>query len=331
MLAIMETAVTLTSIESARKRIADTVRCTPLERSRWLSRGSDVFLKLECFQVTGSFKFRGAMSKLTSLSQEQLSQGILTVSAGNHGLAVAQACELLGAGATIIVPETASRAKIEAIERYGVELIKRGANYDEAERAAREEERRCGKVFVSPYNDSEVIAGQGTIAIEMLAQRPDLDAIIVPAGGGGLLAGVLIGAKSINPSIRVYGVEPAATPTTQRALEAGRIVEIEEEPTIADGLAGNIEPDSMTFPIIQRLIDGVILVGETPIRRAIANVANNDHIIIEGSAATAVAAVTAAEDNPRLKGRKVAAIVTGRNISINVFLEVLKDCLPLAS
>ncbi|MEK6325688.1 MAG: threonine/serine dehydratase [Acidobacteriota bacterium] len=314
--------VTIDHIKRARERIAPTARRTPLERSRWLSvkHRRDVFLKLECFQLTGSFKIRGAMAKLSALTRDELARGVLTVSAGNHGLAVAHCCEVLGLTATIVVPESASRAKVEAIRRYPVTLIERGAGYDDAERAARDMERDIGATFVSPYNDPEVIAGQGTIGLEILEDAPGLDALIVPVGGGGLLAGVAIAAKAINPRIKIYGAEPLASPTMAGALQAGRIVEIQEQQTIADGCAGNIEPDSITFPIIQRLVDGIILVTEESIRNALAKFAREDHVMIEGSAAVSIAAL----DDTRLEGQSVGAIVSGRNMSLDLFNKVTR-------
>ena len=313
--------LTIADIRQARERITSTARRTPLERSRWLSaeHGRDVFLKLECFQLTGSFKIRGAMAKLSALTKDERSHGVLTVSAGNHGLAIAHCSEVLRLDATIVVPETASPAKVASIRRYPVTLIERGATYDDAERAAREMERESGATFVSPYNDREVIAGQGTIGLEILEDSPDIDAVVVPVGGGGLLAGVAIAAKAINPRIKVYGAEPLTSPTMTAAIEAGHIIEIEEQATIADGCAGNIEPGSMTFPIIQRLVDGIILVSEDSIRTAMARIAREDHLIIEGSAAVSIAALSDA----RLQGKSVAAIISGRNISLDLFTEVI--------
>lgn len=318
----METEeLTIDDIRRARERIGSMARRTPLERSRWLSyqHGRDVFLKLECFQLTGSFKIRGAMAKLSALTSVERSRGLLTVSAGNHGLAVAHCSEVLGLDATIVVPESASRAKVEAIRRYPVKLIERGAGYDDAERAAREMERESGATFVSPYNDREVIAGQGTIGLELLEDSADIDVVVVPVGGGGLLAGVAIALKTINPRIKVYGAEPLTTPRMTAALEAGRVIEIVEQATIADGCAGNIEPGSMTFSIIDRLVDGIILVSEDAIRSAIATVACEDHVMIEGAAAVSVAALKDAE----LAGKNVVAIVTGRNMNLDLFTEII--------
>jgi threonine dehydratase len=318
----MSDPVTLATIQQARERIADAVYRTPTVRSRWMAPGGgpesagEAFFKLECFQVTGSFKARGAFAKMSALNPDQKRERILTVSAGNHGLAVANAAELLGLQATIVVPRSASRAKVEAIRRYPVTLLELGESYDDAERAARRLECETGWTFISPYNDPDVIAGQGTVALEMLDDQPGLEAIVVPVGGGGLIAGVAIAAKASSQRIKVYGAESAASPTMQRALEAGRIVEIEEKETIADGLAGNIEPGSITFPIIQELVDGIIIVSEDAIQSAMRRVAAQDHIMIEGSAASGIAAL----GDPRLGGSRVAAIVTGRNITLDVFL-----------
>lgn len=315
--------LTLDQVRRARERIAAVARRTPLELSRWLSaeHGRDVLLKLECLQLTGSFKIRGAMARLSSLTAEERARGVLTVSAGNHGLAVAHCCEVLGLDATIVVPESASRAKIASIRRYPVTLIERGATYDDAERAAREMEHESGATFVSPYNDLEVMAGQGTVGLEILEDSPSVDAVVVPVGGGGLLAGVAIAIKTVNPRVKVYGAEPLTSPTMTAALDAGRVVEIEEQSTIADGCAGNIEPGSMTFPFIQRLVDGVVLVSEEAIRTAMARVAREDHLMIEGSAAVSIAAL----NDALFERQSVAAIVSGRNISLELFAEVIGD------
>ena len=315
--------VTIDDVRRARERIASTTRRTPLERSRWLSGEleREVFLKLECFQLTGSFKLRGAMSKLSSLTEDECARGVLTVSAGNHGLAVAHCSDALKFAATIVVPRSASRAKVEAIRRYAVTLVERGADYDAAERAAREMERTTGATFVSPYNDEEVIAGQGTIGLELLEDAPNLEAIIIPVGGGGLIAGVAIAAKSMSPRIKIYGVEPLTSPSMTAALEAGHIVEIEEQDTIADGCAGNIEVGSITFPIIQSLVDDIFLVSEESIRNAIGRIARHEHLIVEGAAAVSVAALR----DTRLTEHRVAAIISGRNISLDLFAEVISS------
>ncbi|HEU4388271.1 MAG TPA: threonine/serine dehydratase [Blastocatellia bacterium] len=313
--------ITVKDIYQARSRFGGNVRRTAVEKSRRLSRERDVFLKLESLQLTGSFKLRGAMARMSVLSPEERARGILTVSAGNHGLAVAHCSELLGVAATIVVPESASQAKVNAISNYHVRLIKKGSEYYDAEKQALAMAHHSGQVFVSPYNDPLVIAGQGTVALEILEDLPELDAVVVPVGGGGLLAGVALALKSLAPQVKVYGVEPETSPTMTAALEAGRIVEIEEQPTIADGLAGNIEPDSITFPIIAERADDMILVSESAIRRAIKTVASEEQLIIEGAAAAGVAAL----DDSRLQGSRIAVIVTGRNVTLEVFESAIRS------
>jgi threonine dehydratase len=320
---MMTNQVTLDDIRRAAERIKTTARRTPLERSRWLSdeHGADVWLKLECLQLTGSFKLRGALARLSQLTGDERARGVLTVSAGNHGLGVAYCAEALELDARIVVPRSASPAKVAAIRRHRVTLVECGDTYDEAERAARRMERESGSTFVSPYNDAAVTAGQGTIALEMLEDAPDLEAIVVPVGGGGLIAGVAVAAKALRPQIKIYGAEPATTATMSAALAAGRIVEINEEETIADGLAGNIEPGSMTFPIIRDLVDDMMVVDEAAIRRAVARVAREDHLMIEAAAAVSIAAL----NDERLRGRRVAAIVTGRNITLDLFARLIAE------
>jgi threonine dehydratase len=313
--------VTIERIEEARERIRGAVRRTPIERSPWLTGelGREIWLKLECFQVTGSFKIRGAMARLSRLSEEEKARGILTVSPGNHGLAVAHCAEALSLDATIIVPESASRAKVAALRRYRVTLIERGASYDEAEAMARRMERETGATFVSPYNDEDVIAGQGTLALEIMEDAPQIDAILAPVSGGGLIAGIAIAAKTVDPRIKIYGAEPDATPAMLESLRAGRVVEVKEEETIADGLAGNIEAGSITFPIVQQFVDDIFLVSEKSIGDAIARVAREDHLMIEGSAAVAIAALS----DPRIEGERIAVVVTGRNIGFDLFARVM--------
>ena len=319
----MKDKITLDDIQQAADRIKPFAHRTPLEHSLWLSghTGSEVFLKLECFQVTGSFKLRGAMAKLSRLTEGERQCGILTVSAGNHGLAVAHGAAALGLDARIVVPRSASRAKVAAIRRYPVNLIECGDNYDQAEQAARQMEVDTPATFVSPYNDPDVIAGQGTVALEILEDLPGVEAIVVPVGGGGLVAGIAIAAKTIRPQVKIYGAEPENTATMSAALAAGGIVEIQEEETLADGLAGNIEPGSITFPIVRDLLDGMIVVDERAIRRSIVRVGEEDHLMIEGSAAVGIAAL----DDSRLRGRRVAVILTGRNIALDLFAAVIAE------
>ncbi|HXF05583.1 MAG TPA: threonine/serine dehydratase [Blastocatellia bacterium] len=295
---------------------------TPLVRSYALSEASraDVYLKLENVQFTGSFKLRGAINALSLLARSSPGRNVLTVSAGNHGRAVALAAEIFDLAATIIVPRSAPRTKIEAIARHRVRLILRGENYDEAERHARELAATSDAVFISPYNDREVICGQGTVALEMLEAVPSLDIILVPVGGGGLLAGVALAAKSLNPKIAVYGVQSENSPAMYESLRAGRIVQIVEKESLADGLAGNIEPGSMTFPLVERYADGVILVSEHAIADAIRFLLEHEHLVVEGAGAVAVAALLSrAFERP---GARIGVILSGSNIDLEQLLRV---------
>lgn len=288
------------------------MRETPLDRTPELGLGPEVYAKLELVQPTGSFKLRGALSKLTWLSEAERARGVLTVSAGNHGLAVAWGAALLGVPATVVVPRGAARAKVEAIARYPVKLIEEGDGYDAAERWARTHAARSGLTFISPYNDREVIAGQGTIALEILEALPGCEALIAPAGGGGLLAGLVVAAKALAPKLEIIAVEPEASPTLSGALAAGRIVNVEERATIADGLAGNIEEGSITVPLIAAHLREVTLVSEREIRAAMRLAVEKLHLIVEGSAAVAIAG--AARQRSALSGKTCAIVLTGRNI-----------------
>jgi threonine dehydratase len=305
----------LEDVRAARDRIRSDVVVTPLERARWLDHpGTRVWLKLECFQRTGSFKARGAFAKLRALDSEQRRGGILTVSAGNHGLGVAEAAFELAISATVVVPKNAAPTKVRAIRERGAVLIEAGENYDQAERAGRAMAEERGLVFVSAYNDREVIAGQGTIALEVLEQHPGLDACLAPVGGGGLLAGIAIAA----PSLRSIGAEPEASPTMTAALAKNEIVPIEERPTLADGLAGNIELGSITFEPIRDRVSEIVLVSEAEIGAAIVEAARHAHLMLEGSAAVAIAAVQKAGPLG-----DVAVVVTGRNIDLDRFLALM--------
>ncbi len=316
----------LTAVDAAAARIAPYVRRTPLDRSAWLSRrhGAEVALKLECWQPTGSFKLRGAMAALTALDGPARARGVLAVSAGNHGQALAWGAAALGVPATIVVPASASQTKVQAMREYPVELIVRGADYDEAERLARAMACERGLSFISPYNDPAVIAGQATIARELLQDDPTLDAIVVPCGGGGVLAGIALAAKLLAPRVRVWGAEPAASPTMRAALDAGRLVAIDEAPTLADGLAGNVEAGAITYPLIARHVDDLVTVSEADIRTAMREAAAHDHLIVEGSAAVAIAALA----HLPVAGLRVAVVVTGRNVTLETFLAAIAPAHP---
>jgi threonine dehydratase len=315
--------ITLKNIRDARKAIAPFVKSTPLVRSEFLSTscGCPMFLKLENLQITNSFKPRGVFNKLLHLSAEEKDKGIITASAGNHGQAVAFAAQTLNYQARIVVPTTTPKIKIEGIRKYGADLVLFGETYDEAELKAKELARRDGCVFVSPYNDELIIAGHGTIGLEILEALPNVDTIMVPLGGGGLISGISIAVKSSRPDVQVVGVQSQSSPVMYASLKAGKIVDVQkaEAKSIAEGLSGNVGP--ITFEIAQKYVDRVVLVREETLRHAVYVLWTYDKQVVEGSGAAAVAPVI--EDKPLFKGRTVVSVVTGGNIDRDLFQSII--------
>lgn len=313
------------SILTAAHQLRGLVERTPLERSAPLSShtGAEVFLKHEFSQTTGSFKLRGATNALRSYSaQSSEPLRIVTCSAGNHGLGVAHAASMLQIDTTIVLPENASPAKVDALKRYPVQVIQHGPSYDEAELEALRMAREDGRRFVSPYNDPAVIAGQGTLALEVLEQLPNADLILVPVGGGGLVAGVLLWAKAVNPAIRIVGVQPQGAAVMAHSLKAGGVIAVDELPTLADGLAGSLEPDTITLPIASRLLDEMLLVTEEEISAAMRYLIHEHHIIVEGSGAVGVAALLAGKVQT-IANQRVVALLTGRNVASTTLQKIL--------
>lgn len=313
--------ITPADILAARRRIAGVAAITPLEHSRALSAhtGAEIYLKLECAQVTGSFKLRGATNALMVGTDRSPA---IACSAGNHALGMAHAAALGGVAVTLVLPESASSAKVAALRRYPVRLILHGQSYDEAEAAALHMAKAEGLRFISPYNHPDVIAGQGTLGAEAMEQLPEVDTLLVGVGGGGLISGVSIWAKAINPRIRVIGVQAAQSAAMQASLQAGKIVTAPDLPTLADGLAGNLEPESITFPIVQQLVDTMITVSEAQIAAAMRWLLDEHHLVVEGSAAVGVAALLhSLIDN--VAGRRVIALLCGRNIASAAFLRAV--------
>ena len=304
----------LTDIINARERIRSHIRDTPMEKSVFLGEacGGDVFLKLENLQFTNSFKVRGALNKILSLSQDEKDRGLVAASAGNHAQGIGHAARMLDISALIVVPTYTPQVKIDAIKRYGVDLIIYGDKYLETEAKAREIEDKEGKTFISAYNDYEIIAGQGTIGLEMLEQTPDLDAVIVPVGGGGLISGISCAVKSQSSDIQVIGVQSYASPVMYESLKEGRIIETPLEETIAEGLYGGIEEGSVTFDLCKKYVDEIILVEEKDILEAIGLMALKQRQIVEGSAAVGVATIL--DDPERYANKKIGVVISGGNI-----------------
>jgi len=315
----------LREIYEARRRLRGRLRVTPMERSHFLEGlcGGEVYLKLENLQVTGSFKVRGALNKMLTLSRDELGRGVVTASSGNHAQGVGYAAGMLGVEATVVVPRNTPKVKVEAIRRHGVRLIVHGDEYIEAERYARAIERGEGKTFISPYNDPEVIAGQGTIGLEMLEEVPDLDLIIVPVGGGGLISGIGCAVKGLSKRVELVGVQSTASPVMYESIKVGRIVEMELGESIAEGLHGGIEENSMTFDICRRLVDEFALVEENSIRRAIRLLVYRQRQVAEGAGAVGVAAIL--ENPDRFSGRKIGVVISGGNIDEGLLREILAE------
>ena len=318
-------APTVLDIFAARRRIAPYVQPTLLRHSAWLSAAASrpVYLKLESLNLTNSFKIRGAFSALVRVLELHPSSTtrpeIVTASAGNHGRAMAYAAERLGLSVVIFTPATAPRTKRDAIRRHGADLRDDAPTYDEAEAMARARAAGSGGLFISPYNHADVIAGAGTIGLEIAEACPEVGTVFTPLGGGGLGSGVGLALRAAAPGARLVGVEAAASTPFTTGLARGAITAIEPGPTLADGLAGNLEPESITFELIQRLIDDVVVVSEDQLRNALRGMAAEEHLIVEGASAVAIAAVQAHRGEPG----PAVALVTGANIDVEKLGEVL--------
>jgi threonine dehydratase len=306
----------LTDILMARRRIAPYLRRTPLVRSTWLSdlARAEVFLKLESLQVSHSFKSRGAFNAVIARRERGAAANLqlVTASAGNHGRALAAAAEMFGLPLIVFTPADAPQTKLAAIRRHGADLRAEGRDYDDAERLAQGYASETGAEFISPYNDEDVIAGAATIALEMFEDTPGLETFVVPIGGGGLISGIGTAARAIAPACAVIGVEAEASCAFQTSVRAGRLVEIVPGPTLADGLGGNPDPDTITFAFIQRLVDRIVTVTEPDLAAAIVGLSEAEHLVAEGAGAAATAAIVGRRVD--VEGRRVAVIVSGGNI-----------------
>jgi threonine dehydratase len=311
-------------IAAAHSRIKADICRTPLEFSSQLSglTGAEVYVKWESEQRTGSFKFRGALNKIRSLSQAEKERGVVSASTGNHALGVSLASEMEGVALTLVLPQNVSAAKRERLEKGRAEIITFGESCEKAEVQARRLAGETGRTYVSPYNDLEIIAGQGTIGLEILEDLPAVEAAIVPVGGGGLIAGIAGCVKGVRRSIEVYGVEPRNSPVMAGSIAAGHIVEISEEETIAEAVAGGLEPGCITFPLCRELLDGIILVEEALIKRAMSLIRLHHHRMVEGAGALALAGLV--KDKARLAGKKVVLVASGGNIAPKVFEEAVR-------
>lgn len=311
-------------IVAAEKRIKTNILKTPLYPSNYLSQLSNgqVFLKLENEQYTGSFKARGALNKILSATPEEIATGFITASTGNHAQGFARALSIAGATGTIFLPENASPAKVEALKSYPVALEFYGHNSLETELHAKAVAEKRGLIWVSPYNDPLIVAGQGTMGLEINAQAPNsVDYVLGCIGGGGMMAGVSTAIKNISPQTTVVGCLPEKSPEMYLSVKAGKVVFIDFEETLSDGSAGGLEDGSITFPICQKYVDEYTLVSEQEIADSIRLIAQKHHKIIEGAAAVAVASFL--KDIDKYKGKTVVIIICGANISMKKLKEIL--------
>ena len=311
-------------IGEAERRIRPHIRETPVVQSLALSEatGADVWLKCENLQVTGSFKARGATHRLMSLAGDMRVRGVIAASSGNHGVGVAYAGSVLGIPVTVYVPEFVSSAKAAAMRRLGATVVVSGIDGLDTEGEARRVADAHGQVYVSPYNDLSVVAGQGTVGVELRRQLRDIGTVIVAVGGGGLIGGIAAVLKHHAPNVRMIGAQPANSKVMIESIRAGRVVDLPSRPTLSDGTAGGIEGDTVTFPLCRTLVDDWIEVAEDDIARAMRHAIEVEHQLVEGSAGVALAALS--KCGPLPAGR-VVVVLCGANISAARLREALHD------
>jgi threonine dehydratase len=316
-------------IREARRLLKGVAHRTPLEPSRTFSHLAhcEVTLKCECLQRAGSYKVRGAYVRVARLLPRDRRRGVIAASAGNHAQGVALAARLAGVSATVVMPRHAPIAKVMATEEYGARVIQRGETYDEAEEAARALARRTGAGLIPAFDDAWVVAGQGTVGLEICEDYPECEAIVVPTGGGGLLAGVAVAAKGLRRSIQVFGVQAAGAAAFPPSLRQERPVRIAEVHTIADGIAVR-RPGDLTFPLVRQLVDDVVTVEEGEIAATILLLLERAKLVVEGAGAVALAAIL--HRRLPLQGKKVVAILSGGNIDINLLSRILEKGLARA-
>ena len=316
--------VTLEDVQAALGRIRDRIYVSPCARSETFSRltGTDAHLKLENLQMTGSYKERGALNRLLTLEPAARERGLIAASAGNHAQGVAYHAGRLGVTATIVMPETTPIMKVANTRGHGARVVLHGANYDEAYAEARRLEQAEGFTFVHPFDDPWVIAGQGTVGLEILEQVPDVDAVVLPIGGGGLASGVGVAVKALRPSVKVIGVQTELLPSMLTAVEAGKPVTLEPAQTLADGIAVKRAGD-LTLAHVQRVVDEIVTVSEEEIASAILYLLEKEKTVVEGAGAVAVAALM--QHRVRgLEGKRVTAVVSGGNIDVNLVARIIE-------
>ena len=312
--------LTLEMIQDAKKVLNDVARVTPLFQSKVINPDADVYIKCENMQVTGSFKLRGAYYKTANLTEEEAKHGVIACSAGNHAQGVALAAQKKGIKAVICMPAGAPLAKVEATKSYGAEVVLVPGVYDDAAAKAVELQKEKGYTFLHPFNDEHVMAGQGTVGLEIMEKLPEAEVVFVPIGGGGLISGVACAIKNINPNCKVYGVQAAGAPSMKKSIEDGKIEALAEVSTMADGIAVK-QPGDLTFAMCQKYVDGIVTVTEGEIASAILLLLEKHKMVAEGAGAVSVAA--AMTNKVDIAGKKVVCVVSGGNVDINILDRII--------
>ncbi|PER58876.1 threonine ammonia-lyase [Bacillus thuringiensis] len=305
------------NIKKAQKILDGNARKTPLVKSFYLTSktGGEIYLKLENMQLTGSFKFRGAFNKISQLTNEEKELGVIACSAGNHAQGVALSSHLLKIKSKIVMPTSAPQAKVDATRGYGSEVILYGDTFDDAKAKCEEIIKETGETYLHPYDDVEVMAGQGTIGLDILDDMWDVDTVIVPIGGGGIISGIAVALKSFNPSINIIGVQAENVHGMKASYDAGEIVSHYKAPTIADGCAVKI-PGNLTFEIVKNLVDDIVTVLEEELEVAMKDLLQRGKAVVEGAGALATAALLAGKVDKYVQGKKVVAVISGGNVDL---------------
>ncbi|MBO5338594.1 MAG: threonine ammonia-lyase [Clostridia bacterium] len=313
--------LTIDNVYRANYALKNVIRQTDIIRAPKLAKDTELYLKTENLQITGSFKVRGAYYKMSKLSDSEKAKGVVACSAGNHAQGVALAAQKNGIKATICLPDGAPISKIEATKSYGAEVCLVEGVYDDAYNKALELRDSEGLTFIHPFNDEDVIAGQGTIALELIEQLPDMDAVIVPIGGGGLISGIAYTLKTLKPNVKVYGVQSAGAPSMYKSVKDGKIEELPSVSTIADGIAVK-KPGDLTYEICSKYVDEIVTVTDDEISAAILALMEKHKLVTEGAGAIAVAA--AMFDKLDIKGKKTVCLLSGGNIDVTILSRVIK-------
>ena len=308
-------------VKTAKKKFGDFIHETPLEYNTTFSKlsNNEVYLKLENLQKTGSFKIRGALNKISDLSGDKRKNGVITASAGNHGQGVALAATINNISSTVVLPEGTAIIKVEAIESYGAKVIIHGKNYDEAYHHAKKVQNERSLEFIHAFNDPEIIIGQGTIGLEIMEQLPDVDILIVPIGGGGLISGIASYCKAIKPEVKIIGVEAEGSPSMYQSIKKKKLIELKDIDTIADGIAIK-KPGTITFDIIKEVVDEILLVDDDEVANAILMLMERAKIVTEGAGAVSLAAVLTKLSE---KNKKVVVVISGGNIDMTLINRII--------